>query len=436
MANSVIERGYEIYDEWNISKYTSRKIVNSVRLAVASMYAKKSYKTRITALAYLFALDMRIKERYSDIFRCVFSYFAWRRETALLKWMRGQFNISDSHDVRDIIEIELKKIHENIDINKADATDKKAQGGKTVGISSEDYIEAVGEPKQDEPTENTLDERFDASEEIDETIDTIAVESIDDNAAQIKEDSREHHDVTEKSDKKDNVSVRDKKTEPQKEQNHNNQIENNGFIEESKPNTNKIKENNSYNYEINLPPIYKETEEIKVAQENSFIDEVVIDNIIKGKSDVIGHNPLDEVKQNTIEYRAQEINAPTLEKSKNDKEAYLYDKMITDIKGESLRDKMPIPSSNLTATAEKKSEENRLQIKVDESISMENELRRSINDKFTEKMITFHKSLMENALREELIIASEELLIDAPVRIIGESNSQEYNLSGSVLGRK
>ena len=437
MANSVIERGYEIYDEWNISKYNSRKIVSSVRFTMANMYAKQSYKARIEALACLFALDMRVKERYSDIIRCFISYFAWRREAALLKWMRGQFDISNSHDVRDIIEIEIRKIRENIDINKADITDKKAQGGKIVGIEGENYTVDKGEPKEDAPEENTLYEHIDADEEIDETIDAIIKESIDGKDIEIKEEKRENQlDVTETVNKKGESVASNEFSESQKEQKHNNKIENNGFIEESKPNTDKIKENNSYNYAIDEVPIYKETEQINGAQDNSFIDEVIIDNIIKGKADVIGHNPISDVKQDVIVDKAIETNAPTIENGKRDKDAYLYDKMIADIKGDSLREKMPVTNSNVTTNADKKSEENRLQIKVDESISMENELRRSINDKFTEKMIAIHKSLMENALREELIIASEEFLIDAPVRIIGESNAQEYNLSGSVLGRK
>jgi hypothetical protein len=63
-SNGVIERGYAIYDEWNKNKYRSRKIVNCVRTAVASTNAKMTPTSHIEALSHLFALDLRIKERY------------------------------------------------------------------------------------------------------------------------------------------------------------------------------------------------------------------------------------------------------------------------------------------------------------------------------------------------------------------------------------
>ena len=66
-ANGVIERGYQIYDEWKAKKYKSRKIVSSVSLAVSAMNAKNAIGARIEALSYLFALDLRIKERYKNI---------------------------------------------------------------------------------------------------------------------------------------------------------------------------------------------------------------------------------------------------------------------------------------------------------------------------------------------------------------------------------
>ena len=63
-----------------------------------------------------------------------------------------------------------------------------------------------------------------------------------------------------------------------------------------------------------------------------------------------------------------------------------------------------------------KSDEARTQIKVEENISEENKFRRSVNDKFTVQMINIHKSLMEDAFREEFIIPSEKMGSEAPVK--------------------
>ena len=433
MANSVIERGYDLYDEWNNSKYTSRKIAKSVRSAVVDMYAKESYKTRIEALAYLFALDMRIKERYTNVFRSFFSYFAWRRETSLLSWMKGHFKVSSSNDVRDIIEVELQRIRENVYLDKADATDKNTHGGKSVGIEGEDYAVSKDEMKADTPSENTPSEHVDADEKGEEALDAVINEQSDDKTAEIKaeeavntENAEKQVDVIENVEKKGDDAAHEDKTEPQKEKNQNNKIENNGAVEESAPNTDKANKNKIYDYTPDVLPINEETEEVK-DDEINFIDEIIMDNMIKGKEDILRHNPVDDVIQNNVENRAPEVDTRSLDKNSNNKDAYLYDKMLMNIKGgEGM-------TTNNTLT-EKKPEENRIQIKVDESVNPEKESVKSTNDNLSEKMNAVHKSLMENALREEFAIAIEELDINAPV-IIGDGNVPHIN-NRNVLGIK
>ena len=432
MANSVIERGYGIYDEWNNRKYNSRKIVNCVRFAVASMYAERTHSTRMQALSYLFALDMRVKERYSDVIRCIFSYFAWRRETALLKWLKGQFNTSQTNDVRDVIEIELKNIREKIDLNKVDDTDKKAQGGKSVGITSDDYAVNSGEQQYEMNADETAQGRFEADERA-EDAEAIVNELIDEQVAENVEKQTEHQKTVEKSEKTTQSLSTDEKENNGQEPIYENKTENNGVENESKPITDKIKENKTYNDATDIPPIYEEQKQVEKSYENSFIDEVIMDNIIKGKADVIGHNPMADVKQNATEDKVHEIEISKPENNKNDKDSYLYDKMIANIKGDSLRGAVNTLSgktentSGNSTNAESKPEENRVQIKVDASLDAENAFRKSINDKFTDKMILIHKSLMENALREELIIASAELGIDDPVKIMGETIVSDAN---------
>ena len=62
-TDSVIKRGYEIYDEWIEKKHDSRKIVASAERTVKLFKNSKTMDAFIDALASLFALDMRIKEK-------------------------------------------------------------------------------------------------------------------------------------------------------------------------------------------------------------------------------------------------------------------------------------------------------------------------------------------------------------------------------------
>ena len=64
ITNSVIDSGYKIYDKWKNKKYSSRGIVRSVYLAASLANVDKGREARLDALSHLFALDLRIKERY------------------------------------------------------------------------------------------------------------------------------------------------------------------------------------------------------------------------------------------------------------------------------------------------------------------------------------------------------------------------------------
>ena len=74
--NSVIERGLEIHDEWTRNGDSSRKIVSVVERMIASVQAQKTGAAYIDALSCLFALDIRMKEKYHTLWQCIFSYFS------------------------------------------------------------------------------------------------------------------------------------------------------------------------------------------------------------------------------------------------------------------------------------------------------------------------------------------------------------------------
>jgi hypothetical protein len=130
-ANSVIDSGYKIYDKWKNKKYSSRKIVRSVYLAASLANADKTKEAREDALSHLFALDLRIKERYKAMLRLIIFFFAYRRETKALKWLKEQLNLSAySGDVRSLIEIELERIRKILENEELDGKDNRKKGGK------------------------------------------------------------------------------------------------------------------------------------------------------------------------------------------------------------------------------------------------------------------------------------------------------------------
>ena len=64
-TDNAIKRGYEIYDEWIEQKKDSRKIVDSAHGAVKLFKKRKTMAAFVEALAYIFAIDTHIKEKYN-----------------------------------------------------------------------------------------------------------------------------------------------------------------------------------------------------------------------------------------------------------------------------------------------------------------------------------------------------------------------------------
>ena len=84
-GDAVIQRGYDIYDMWEEKKFSSKKIVSYVNYELSLLKEKKTNSQKIELLSCLFALDLRIKERYKSFIRCLVSYFSWSRETRALR---------------------------------------------------------------------------------------------------------------------------------------------------------------------------------------------------------------------------------------------------------------------------------------------------------------------------------------------------------------
>ena len=165
-ADSVIAQGYALYDQWNGSRASSRSIVEYVKRAVDSLRVEMTATAYILALACLFALDMRIKEKYKGFFRWLFSYFSWRRETRALEILKRELQIpKDLHDIRTAIAIVLPKIREKLELEEADGDEDGARGGKRNSKSdAETELAASEQTKESEMSENVAEEPLDAED--------------------------------------------------------------------------------------------------------------------------------------------------------------------------------------------------------------------------------------------------------------------------------
>ena len=438
-ADATLARGYTIYDEWIAKRYTSRKIVSYVELAAANAKQNKGIAASMEALACLFALDIRIKEKYNTILQCILSCFSWRRETRAFKLLKGSFNISDSYiDLRIAIEIELQKLREKLERGDVDDEDDTIRGGKRNGKAEEEPV--VGEAKAQDQATNEKNEDVSKIEETRESAEEKTEKNPD--AIQSEEQAEKitaQQNAEEAPSKDAQIAVQEDK-EQAKEEVQEIKEENNSSVEKSDTSTDKSKETKTYNDAIDSPPLYEQSVDDKSQRDTkSFVDEVIIDNIVKGKEDAVRHNPLEDAKQiretNCIE------NAVTQNREENkisDKNAYLYDKMVTSDKGAAKITEMKSTQVGASAqninTAEKVqgAEDLRVPLQVDITLDQENEMRREISNSMSAEAIQAIYESQASAMREQLMIASAELGMDAPVEIIGipETAPPEQSVAG------
>ena len=438
-ADAVLARGYSIYDEWIAKRYASRKIVAYAELAVANAKQNKEIAASMEALACLFALDIRIKEKYKTILQCILSYFSWRRETRAFKLLKGAFYIPDSNeDIRTAIEIELQRLREKLEKEDADDEDDTVRGGKRNG-KSEEELAAAEEKTQDQATNekkedaSEIEEKKESAEEkIEENPDPIQKEE------QIEEIKAEQNAEEEPSEDAQISAQEDK--EQAKEEVQEIKEENNSSVEKSESSTDKSKETKTYNDVIDSPPLYEQSlDDESWRDTKSFVDEVIIDNIIKGKEDAARQNPLEEAKQVRDVNRAENAITQNREENKStDKNAYLYDKMVTSDKGAAKIAEMKSTQIGASAqssnTAEKVqgAEDLRVPLQVDITLDQENEMRREISSSLSAEAIQAIYESQASAMREQLTIASAELGMDAPVEIVGrpETAPPEQSVAG------
>lgn len=486
-GKSVIERGYEIYDKWTVNGFSSRKVVNFIDHAVFVSQSKKTPSACVEALSCLFALDLRIKKKYNTLFRCLFLYFSWRRETNALKRNKNALHIVENTDIRTAIEIELQRLREKLEGEESDDGDDETRGGKRNGKAQEEATAAEqkeNEQASEEKTENLADEK---SEEgtTEEKTEESPEQTSEDEPAKAGEEKQQSDDL---SPEESEAMAGDEAESIDREEPNESKEERNGSEETAEPSIDKPKEIGAYNDAVDSPPLYESPKDQKsVADKTSFIDEVIIDNMIKGKEDFIHHDPLQEV---SADHNAPQNVDAVMENSENvdrsGKDAYLYDEMMAnerdttvqetektaETKSESQTKLTPktesvsqqeatpktenvfqqglMQNTESIGSTKQESDKLRVPLQVDITLDQENNMRRELSSNMTsEEVQAFHDSLIEmareqldilevqaKAMREQLKISSADLGMDAPVEVRGKTETAPIRQPSVAPNRK
>ena len=445
--DAVVARGFAIYDEWIAKKFTSRKIVAYVELAVANAKQNKGTDASMELLACLFALDVRIKENYNTLLHRIFSYFPWRRETRAFKLLKGALNIPSSDlELRTVIEIELQSVREKLERKDTDDEDDNIRGGKSNGKPDEERV--VSEEKMQYQTVNEKKEDISDIKETKESAEKMAEDIAESVKTQGHEEEIKVVQNAKEVPNKDMQTTVQKNEEQSKEEFQEIKVENNGPDEKSKPSTDKTQETKTYNDAIDSPSLYEQfANNHSAIDSQSFIDEVIKDNMLKWKEDVIRHNPLTQGDQIRDVNRTENAGTQNCDENKNaDENEYLYDNMVTSDKGgaqlaatiaEAKTARVDVAAQNgNVAINGQASDDLRVPLQVDITLDQENEMRREISNSMSAEEIKAIYESQASAMREHLTIASAELGMDAPVEIIGKPESTQIEQTSAVSNRK
>ena len=439
-GDTVIDRGYDIYDGWKEKSLSSRRIVAEVERAVSAIKDNKTKAARSEALSYLFALDMRIKERYEGLLRCLFSYFSWRREIRALDMLKDTLRIPQSEeDIRTAIEVALEQLREDIELETSDEDDDETHGGRRNGKAEE---EAAAEEKEQEHTSEDSPENSREAEEADKSEESIeeGVEAQPDTVTD-KEAAENPEEATDLTQKEPADGAQEEAEQALYEESPEIKLEeeNNG-AEDSEPSEDidKSKEARTYNDAVDSPPLYEETSRSTKTETTSFIDEVIKDNMVKGKEDVVRHNPLQDAKQSKETSRTSDTPAQrNVESKTSDKDAHLYDKMVLDEKGGVQKPTEKVGMQNPTEkkpeaktepkpeqvneqlqdgkkieAVKQESENTRVPLQVDITNQQEVQAIRELNDTMSLESKLSYIRMQEDLLREQLSISNKELGLD------------------------
>lgn len=348
-VSNVTDRGRAICDEWSKNGYTSRMVVQDAGRAIFLMKKNRTEPSYVEALSCLFALDARSKEKYKSVRSRFFKYFSWRRENRAIDRLRSSLRISYTSDI--ICAIEQGLENSRNDLQKF----RERAAAKSKGADKDREPVADVKKEEVEPKKTVLREAIPELDELGrESLNEIKARSpVARDAGQKKTPTASAHNApTGKAEQRpENAVPRSASTQDANAQKGTPEHVSTGYGNPVDP----------------WPAIdvaQKEAEEERKREEEkkkkekdslNFIDEVMIDNMIKGVDDIVWHNPLDDVRDERLrreQKAAKEAAAkaviqnkkeapPPLTKaeSRNEKEALpasTGERMMTDLESDEL----------------------------------------------------------------------------------------------------
>ena len=432
-ADGVIGRGYEIYDEWNNKKLGSRKIVRFVQNAVYSTKAEKNkLEMYIEAFARLFALDLRIKIRYRNLLRCLFLYFPWQRETRAFRLLENALHMpKGGMDIRTAIEIALQKLREKLETEETDGEDDGKRGGKRNG-NPQEQEKAAEEKGQENATEENKEEVFEAEE---------TEEASEQREEEKSEQVSKNEEKSETADRQDKESPREKtdtavfhtEQKAAKTEQFIPKTENNGSLQTEEPSTDKKTEQKNNNDAFDYLPVNEESADRKDKDKPlSFIDEVIMDNMVKGKADFLRAGLIERNSSDRKVIGSEELTVEQSGENKtSEKDDYLDDRRELANKGEPTVNSEPTANkdavTNNTETSTQESEKIRVPLKLDIAFDQENAMRGDLNNHLTPEVVqAIHDGLVQ-AMREQFYLPSDTVSIDDPVNNVSKPEPIKIN---------
>ena len=429
--DEVMNRANAIHGEWAAKKIPSRQIVNSVEAAVFAVEEDNALEAGVEALAYLIALDLRVKERYKSIIQRIFRCFSYYREKNALSRLKVTFDIDGSNDIRTAIEVELKNLRERVESSVIDDDDSDStNGGKRNSISSQEN--PTTEATQSEVAEEKSEDSPEAEENLESTEEKTEEKSTEPTSSERTEAPKNEPAAEQPTTENTRVQSTEptfSKEEKQAEQtassinNENNSSRDN----QSKPLENNI-DGNSQSKVIDIVPplVFDDARATDNKVERSFIDQVIFDNIMKGRDDFIMHNPWENdnpsIGENPIHLNDL-ANGASVSEAEN--EAFLYDQMLDAnrvnirIQESQIQENQVQKNNEQQNKAPNNNAEPRVQIQVDIDNATENAYRLELFNSLSHEAMVAMVERMADVGREQLKIASADFDFEDPVEIIG-----------------
>ena len=470
-TDNAIKRGFEIHDGWINKKLDSRKIVASAHSAVKLFNKRKTMAAFIEALAYLFALDAHIKEKYNNILRCLFAFFSWRRETRALNSLKNELNIPlGETDIRNLIAVEIERLAEKLENEWEEDGDDETHGGKRNGKAEEDVAseEKDAEVTEENPESEEIVDKEENKKDTEKKEETPIEEAPQEEA---KEEIGEKKETAEpQQNETKNIEV---KEEELAQSNDEAEIdENNLFDEKSEQKSDINQELETYIDAVDPIPIYEKNARDTSAEKTSFIDEMILDDMVKGDKNIIGYRRIDEAER--YKEASQLQNTVTNQKSEakdNNRDAYLYDKInatnieethrsgkieattqpnqkaeeikpsaqqtgnVTEIKNEQPKEPIPATENENPVKQEFKPLGEMLQTD-NRNVELENKLANDLNANMSLESKMAYIRMQEDKFREHMKITLEELGMNDTVDVLRVSEPDSVSSPSVTQNRK